>query len=207
MVLIGLLFSLERHSKPITHAISNERYESFSFTLSLTKFYSINVFNLNVLADVEINTEFGSNPNSIFPDSSEFKHFLVYFEESDRYDDQTALTNIIGGFLIATEYRIKSFRFDSLFSKLYMDVKISDADGPIQDMALITENHLLVGFKRNSYLHIYNIHSGELVEKKELNGSVVKCFVCNSHKNIINHVAKFKNNTIFAAVAYNTGSV
>jgi hypothetical protein len=135
-----------------------------------------------------------------FGNDVQFKFMLVYFNNSSTYDDvkNNLLSNIIGGFILATRSEIRFFTFQNLNKPNVLEMP---ADDSILDMYLISPNHVAVAFESQKCINIYNIHDNKLVEQIQLNGTIKK-MQCNQRRGYIVSFDKMAKKSIFLALLY-----
>ena len=178
------------------------------------------MFNLLVLADCELNVSsenFSSNSSPLsFSNATQFDHFLVYLNESS-FEKDTLLHNLEGGFILATCHEIKSYNFQTQFTKTFLDISFLEESLIIDNIFLISPNHIAVSFitktknEKNvcfDSIHVYNIHTNELVGKFEGKNSVgIKILQCNTCKKYINHNYRFFVSGVYLLVVYENNEI
>jgi hypothetical protein len=181
-----VIIQFDKHLSPITHVcMGGKENKTFVFTLS-NKLHILRFHGFRVFGEVPFGNEV------------HFKCMLVYFNNSSTYDDvqNNLLSNIAGGFMLATSTEVRFFTFQNLNKP---NVMAMPAEHAILDMYLVTPNHVAVAFESQPYLSIYNIHSHKLVTQVTLRGRVKK-MQCNLRKGYIvsfNQIVKQDVNLIF----------
>jgi hypothetical protein len=183
-----VIIQFDKHLAPITHVcLGGKENKTFVFTLS-SKLHILRFHGFKVFGEVQFGNEV------------KFKSMLVYFNNSSTYDDVTnnLLSNISGGFILATSEEIRFFTFANLAKPCVLQMP---ADHIFQEMNFITPNHLAVILKNQPYLNIYNIHSQELVQQFQLRGAV-KMSVSNLRKGYIVSFNEIVKQDVYLVVLY-----
>lgn len=181
-----LLFQLDKHNSPITHTAIGCQNDSSVFTLS----------NILHLFDMTKIREMGQ----IQLDHGNFSFFIVYIEKrSDA--DELPLKDQLGGFVVATKNEIKFYRFDG---RLCSTKKFVNKE--ILEIYLVSKSHLVVAFKNERYLHIYDLNNAEFIQNHYFEGRVLN-IICNTHKKYINHLDVIETTLIYMAVLLETNEI
>ena len=182
-----MIFQLEKHLLPITACSIGGDNDSYVFSLS-DKLNLFNMGNLEVIGDIPVLSTNGP-----------YKTLITYISSEDINENENLqLRNMSGGFIVANENNIISYSFDSAiyFHKSFETQTVGD-------LFLISPRHVVVAFKNEKYLNIYDICSGQTYLTERFDEKVEKIY-CNTYKNYIIDVKKFKNDDVLLSVLVNS---
>ncbi len=183
-----VLFTFDKHVKPIWKSVIGGDNDAFLFTIS----DKLMLFNMQKVADSgEIKIE-GLHDAAI-------KSLIVYWDELP--DETCTLKEIDGGFITASSSCLWSYSHQD-----QLHFKKDFASMQIASVRLISEDHVCVSFEGMSYVDVYNLFSGDLAERRQLKDKVK--FMVVSGEDADKKVLKraYLNNLILV-IAFEMGSI
>lgn len=183
----SVIFTYEKHTKPITCTAIGGDQDGFVFTLS---------DKLNLLNVTDLKTK---NQNNIVIENKNQSFIFMIIYCNEKLDNSiNSFSEINGGFLVATENMILSYSFQNT---LYFKKRFNDYDDQdiITNICLVSSNHVVVSFLGKNYFDIYNIFSGEFIHRKIFEKNIL-FIVNNTHKQQVNFTSFFEETQSFIAV-------
>jgi len=184
-----VLFTFDKHVKPIYKSVIGGDNDSYLFTIS----DKILLFNMNRVAECgEIKIEGIHN--------APIKQLIVYWNKEPK-DNIAGIKEIDGGFITATSNCLWSYSFQN-----HVYFKINFQDVKISVFRLISAEHLCVSYEGMNYVDIYNLFSGNLVERRKLKEKIK--FMVMANKDADNKVLLTTNlESIFLVIAFEMGLI
>ena len=180
---------MDKHVFPIHAAAIGFDNDRFVFSIS-DKLILFDMENLSVLGEIYL-----------VKTNDPYKKLITYFskdpEEANDLGGSTSslqLKNIAGGFLVSNKNTIISYGFDS---SIYFHKTFESR--LVHDLALISENHIVVQFEEETALHVYSITTGEQVLTQNFDECIEEIY-CNTYTTLINQFKYFKEGKIVVGV-------
>ena len=177
---------MDKHVHPVHAAAIGYDNDRFVFSMS-DKLILFDMEKLDVLG--EINLVKTDDP---------YKKLITYFsndpEGSNSSEENLQLKNMLGGFVIANQNSVISYGFDS---SIYFHTTFENK--VVHDLALISTNHIIVQFEKETNLYVFNIKNGKHVLTETFEFCIEEIF-CNTYKNYINMLDYFKDGKILVGV-------
>ena len=168
-----IVLGFEEHKKAIVHCVLGGIEDSYVFTLS-NKINLFNASSLLILGEIQL-------------ENRSYNFHLVYFDRLFR-ETNKLLKDIAGGCLVVSDHEILVYYFESEDQIIN---KINFQNSRINQVFLVSSNHILVQLHNTDYFEIYNFHTGELVLKEKL-AKNIKFIECNTPRNYVNNLRHFE---------------
>ena len=178
-----LIFTLEKHFKPIVCTSIGGSNDSYVFTLS-DKVVAFNMSNLTDLANFKLEYT-----------DKELCHMVVYSLE-DLSEENILLKDFKGGFIVSSDDEILSYSFE-----LTLLFKKKLTNELIKDIFIINSINFLVSFQDKKYFDVYNLTTGELVLREHFD-KTIQFLAVNTHHELINITTYLANVPVFIAVVF-----
>lgn len=186
-----VIFQLEKHTKPITHAIICFEMKPFTYTFTLSnKIHALNVLGMKELGEIQLK----SNTAKYL--------YLIGFIKSFVEKEIDLLKNLDGGFILASKNELElilAVGYGHL-SKKFTDDEI------ISDVYLISPNHLIVAFENQSYLKVFNFYSFEIIIVQSF-GQKIKKVLVNTHKQRLNNLTQTLKSSLFLVALLDSNEI
>jgi hypothetical protein len=183
-----VLFTFDKHVKPVWKSVIGGFSDSFLFTIS-DKLLLFNMENLVESGEIKI--------EGIL--NAAIKNLIVYWDQEP--GEECTLKDIDGGFITASSSCLWSYSCQNLlhFKKDFESVQIAS-------VRLISEEHVCVSFEGMSYVDVYNFFSGDLAERRQLKDNIKFMVVSgdDADKKVLNK-EELKN--LILVIAFEMGSI
>ncbi len=183
-----VLFTFDKHVKPIWKSVIGGDNDSFLFTIS----DKLLLFNMENLVDSgEIKIEGIHN--------AAIKNLIVYWDQEP--GEECTLKDIDGGFITASSSCLWSYSCQNQlhFKKDFESVQIAS-------VRLISEEHVCVSFEGMSYVDVYNFFSGDLAERRQLKDNI-KFMVVSGDDADKKVLSKGRLKNLLLVIAFEMGSI
>lgn len=175
-----VIFTLDKHTTPLTCVSIGGDNDGFLFTLS-NKLHLLSMSEIIELGEITLTKD----------PSIEYSFMIIFFEDID-IDMKTQIKSIPGFFIVSTRTDCTAYNFNSnqFFQKSF---------SYISNIHLVGPNHLVILERDQSHFDIYDLKSGQVFYRKQFDHKI-KESNCSSHKRYLNDRAGLKSKGVWLTI-------